>query len=280
MRSFSQNFEDVRLARVFRDVSRGFYIDVGAAHPSVESVTKHFYDLGWKGVNIEPDAALFKDLCRARPRDTNLNVVCTARKGIYDLYETGLSEGWSTLSTSTSRLIEDRGVGMGARKVEGRTLSSICQRYAKADIDFLKIDTEGHEVSVLEGADFNRWRPHVVVVEATWPHTQRPSHEEWEPLLLQAGYAFAVFDGVNRFYVSDSHREWIARLAEPISFFDSWELDRYLSAIEERDERIRRLEDRIRRLGAGGDDAGAPAARTHLHWRVALRRLIRAVRSR
>ena len=54
MISYPQNFEDAVLNRVFHDVENGRYIDVGAYDPVIDSVTKHFYDKGWTGVNIEP----------------------------------------------------------------------------------------------------------------------------------------------------------------------------------------------------------------------------------
>ena len=45
------------LARVFAGRRTGFYVDVGAADPVNLSVTKWFYDLGWSGLNIEPNQA-------------------------------------------------------------------------------------------------------------------------------------------------------------------------------------------------------------------------------
>jgi hypothetical protein len=40
--SYAQNFEDVLLWRALRQVRNGFYIDVGAAHPDIDSVTRAF----------------------------------------------------------------------------------------------------------------------------------------------------------------------------------------------------------------------------------------------
>jgi hypothetical protein len=54
MISYAHNFEDVLLDRCFRNVSNGFYIDVGAWDPVVDSVTHHFYEKGWHGINGEP----------------------------------------------------------------------------------------------------------------------------------------------------------------------------------------------------------------------------------
>jgi hypothetical protein len=42
--SYAQNFEDVMLWRALRDIKGGFYIDVGANSPGMDSVTKAFYD--------------------------------------------------------------------------------------------------------------------------------------------------------------------------------------------------------------------------------------------
>jgi len=53
--SYAQNYEDVMLWRALKHIENGFYIDVGAAWPSEHSVTKLFYDEGWRGINIEPN---------------------------------------------------------------------------------------------------------------------------------------------------------------------------------------------------------------------------------
>jgi hypothetical protein len=71
--SYAQNYEDVMLARAFGGRNTGFYVDVGAADPINLSVTKWFYDLGWSGLNIEPNKQLFERLAADRPRDINLD---------------------------------------------------------------------------------------------------------------------------------------------------------------------------------------------------------------
>ena len=56
MRSYAQNYEDVMLRRAFADTREGFYVDVGATDPQRDSATRYFYELGWRGINIEPAA--------------------------------------------------------------------------------------------------------------------------------------------------------------------------------------------------------------------------------
>ena len=57
--TFAQNREDLMLDGILRTVSVGFYVDVGANHPDMDSVTKLFYEKGWSGINVEPNERLF-----------------------------------------------------------------------------------------------------------------------------------------------------------------------------------------------------------------------------
>ena len=66
--SYSANFEDVLLHRVFGGRSRGAYLDVGASDPVRGNDTKALYDRGWSGVNLV-DPALLPRFARVRPRD-------------------------------------------------------------------------------------------------------------------------------------------------------------------------------------------------------------------
>lgn len=218
--SYAQNFEDIVLHRALADVKNGFYIDVGAQHPVEDSVTKAFYDEGWRGINIEPVTEWFEKLAEDRKEDVNLQVAVGAREGEVDFYEvtgTGLS---TMIEANAVMHLENSAYKVIKRKVPVRTLRGICREYACEEVHFLKIDVEGAERLVLEGLDFKELKPWIVVVEATVPTTTDDRFEEWEPLLTDAGYAFAYFDGLNRFYVSNEHRELLEKLSVPPNVFD------------------------------------------------------------
>jgi hypothetical protein len=72
--SYAQNFEDVMLWRVLRDVEKAFYVDVGAADPEENPVTRAFYEPGRSGINVEPVDEFFDKLTHAGQRNTNLQV--------------------------------------------------------------------------------------------------------------------------------------------------------------------------------------------------------------
>ncbi len=221
MTSYAQNREDVLLDRLFPRGLKGFYIDVGANDPVENSVTKHFYDLGWHGINVEPAAIPFGRLQELRPRDVNLNIGISDHEGTLTLHEfpPGIS-GVSTFSGEQAEWHRERGHEFEKRDVPVTTLAKICAEHVEGDIDFLSVDVEGHEREALEGADWSRWRPRVVVVEATEPATTNPTHDGWEHVLLEADYVFAAFDGLNRYYVRREDGHLAAGLATPVNVTD------------------------------------------------------------
>jgi FkbM family methyltransferase len=220
--SYAQNFEDVLLWRALRGVESGFYIDVGAAHPDIDSVTRAFYDRGWSGINVEPTDEYSLLLSAARQRDINLQIVLGDRQGTAELLVVD-GTGLSTLDAAAIPGLAQAGMAVRPRLCAMETLAELCRRHAPPDIHFLKIDVEGAEHAVLAGADFVRYRPWIVVVEATAPMSTRETHAGWEPILLQADYRFVWFDGLNRFYVAAEHAATLApHFRTPPNVFDNF----------------------------------------------------------
>jgi FkbM family methyltransferase len=226
MISYAQNAEDVILDRVFRGQLRGFYIDIGAWDPHIDSVTKHFYLSGWRGINIEPTDRYHKLLVEARPEDINLKVAVGLgeRKAQFLEHE---NSGLSRLIETDELTAADRTSLESGHQVEVERvpLSEITGRYAPHQVDFLKIDVEGAERSVIESAEWRAFRPRVVVVEAIKPITNEPSWFSWEGLLFDARYCFALFDGLNRYYYRAEEPELRSSLSVPANV-----LDYYVSA--------------------------------------------------
>lgn len=222
--SYAQNGEDVRLRRAFAGKTSGFYIDVGANHPVKFSLTKHFYESGWSGINVEPLAKQFALVEADRRRDTNLNVGCSREPGTLTLYAArGGASGMSSFTAEEVARHRRQGYEFDEIRCPVLTLSSICEAHCRGrTIDFLSVDVEGHEQEVLAGADFERFRPRVVVVEATRPNSTEPTHQRWEHLLLGRDYLFAVFDGLNRFYVRREDEPLVATIALAPNVFDDF----------------------------------------------------------
>jgi len=232
MISYAQNFEDVILERIFKDKFDGFYVDVGAAHPVIDSVTNHFYNKGWKGINIEPSPQLYYKLKNERSRDINLNMVVTTKDGIVDFHDipnSGLSSllEENTLSIKDNEFQKDyngnKVLEPAKISIVSNRLETIFDKYVKdIIIDFLKIDVEGAEKSVIESNNWDKYKPKVIIIESTKPNSQIFTHGDWEFLILNAGYTFVYFDGLNRFYLRNDLIELNELFSYPPCVFDNF----------------------------------------------------------
>lgn len=205
---YAQFCEDLILSIVLKDIKQGRYIDVGAHDPHVDSVTKYFYLNGWSGINIEPIAYYYQKLKEVRPRDVNLNIAISNSSGKADfsiLHPIGYNraDGLSTFyPESLPSVLRDQFV-ITSISVETQTLNQVLSEHPMDEIHFLKIDVEGAERSVLESIDLKRFRPWVIVLEATTPMTNIRVDGNWNQILIDAGYVFKLFDGLNVYYVAE-----------------------------------------------------------------------------
>ncbi len=218
MISYAQNAEDVVLDRVLPQ-EQGFYVDVGAASPDASSVTRHFYDKGWRGINVEPRRDACAALREKRRRDLNLQIAIGAEEGTCTFYVVEEDPDLSTIDPGDLSFLRAKGHTFHAEQVPVRTLDSVLAMAEVESIDFLKIDAEGAERAVLSGLDLHRWRPKVVVVEAVKPWSRDRTDSEWRSILEDHGYVEGLFDGVNLFFAPADDTELLDRLV-PASALD------------------------------------------------------------
>ncbi len=224
MISYAQNFEDVMIARLFNASHHGFYVDIGAAHPDFLSVTRHFYDQGWSGINVEPSLRFHPLLCAGRPNDINLQCAIGTSPGLATFYEVQECAENSTLERSVADRLAATELPSTPHEVEVVRLADLCDLHVKErTIDFMKIDVEGGELGVLQSADWERFRPRLLIVEATLVNSKEENWQIWEPILTEANYYKVWFDGLNNFYLREEDLELRHAFLLPPNIHDGFE---------------------------------------------------------
>jgi FkbM family methyltransferase len=251
--SYAQNFEDVILWRALSHIENGVYVDIGAADPEEFSVTRAFYESGWSGINVEPIDEHFRRLKNKRSRDINLKIAIGREPGLRTLYAFK-GTGLSTFDPQIGARHRKAGFESREVTVPSMTLTEILEKFPHRTIHFLKIDVEGAEEEVVESLDLIRFRPWIIVIEATEPSSTVGTHSNWEHLLIFNGYEFAYFDGLNCFYVANEASELKNRIAVPPNLFDDFICNREVEKIR----RVIQLEEQVRILEA---EAGKPLLR-------------------
>ncbi|MDB5651452.1 MAG: FkbM family methyltransferase, partial [Hyphomicrobiales bacterium] len=209
--SYAQHLEDYHLAQAFAGQSEGFYIDVGAGHPVADNVTCWFYLQGWRGLVIEPQADLAALYAHIRPRDIAIASLVVEQEGEVDFHVVDRLHGFSTVHAEIAAGAQQFGAGYTTRRMPMTTLAALARDYALPRVDILKIDVEGAEGDVLQGIDWARLRPRVILLESVAPGSMAEAHHDWEPLLLAQGYEFVLYEGLNRFYVAREEEALRAR---------------------------------------------------------------------
>jgi FkbM family methyltransferase len=230
-RSYSKNLEDILLHRALYAVENGTYVDIGAGHPIQNSVTKGFYELGWRGLNVEPRVESYRQLVIDRPGDINLCALAVGKSGDAKSFraEQGLGEHSPNQSDVYKKLLEQSFELTNSDSVSV-TLKEVLALLQGRDIHFLKIDAEAAENKVIGSEDFGFNRPWIVVVQVVEGKNDTGDRKSRiNELMSSHSYHDVFFDGLNCYYLSTEKLEELApAFAYPVSV-----LDRYIRPMSE-----------------------------------------------
>jgi FkbM family methyltransferase len=191
--SYAQCGEDLIVDYVLTalDVGKVSYLDIGAHHPRYLSNTYYFYRQGGGGVCVEPDPNALRAFQRVRPRDICLPIGVGPVPGTMELFVM-TTPTLNTFSREEAERYQAYGVERIERviPVEIATINQVLERHFKSVPDFVSIDVEGMDLSILRSVDFKRFRPKVFCVE-TLTYTEDGSEKktrELSELLLANDY--------------------------------------------------------------------------------------------
>lgn len=205
--TYAQCGEDI-LAQAILDqigISRPVYLDVGANDPRRLSNTFYFYQQGCTGLLIEPNPKLFKRLKRVRRRDTCLLAGLSDRTETQATFYQMHPPTLSTFSRSEAAVFESEGYHIiKEMSIPLLTPSEAIERHLPRCPDFVSLDAEGLDMTILRCWDFERSRPAVFCIETLnffEDHTKLRKDAEVIEFMEAAGYMVYADTFINTLFV-------------------------------------------------------------------------------
>ena len=193
--SYSQSAEDLVLQQVLGS-RMGFYIDVGAHHPSRFSVTRLLYQSGWSGINVDANPDIAKLFKRERPRDKFI-WAAIGNSAHYEFFQF-MEPAISTTNNSWKDRFEAEGNSViNEIQVPGLRLFDLIRKLPEdQEVDLLNIDIEGSDFDAFQSLNLSELPskkiPKFLVLESSWPislaiktdSVQLAISQGYEPILV------------------------------------------------------------------------------------------------
>ena len=173
MKFYSQVGQDRFLFEsFFRGKRDGVFVEVGAYDGETFSNTLFFEQtMGWTGLLIEPIPSVFERLTARR------NAICEntcvsdfegeaefvdSDAGIDEKMLSGLAQTFDPRHVARVKHVAS---GVVMRKLPVTRLSKLLEKHQLFHVDYMSIDTEGAELSILKELDFDRFHISVLTIE-------------------------------------------------------------------------------------------------------------------
>ena len=172
---YSQNFEDEIVAEYFGNFI-GTLVDIGANDGKTLSNSLMLIDRGWKAHLIEPNKTVFEKLEKLHQTNHNVftwNSAIADFDGEMNFFESGSlisPNDYSLVSTLHQSEVNRWGdsVSFINSKVRCKKWSTWCKHALVTSLttfDFISIDAEGEDWSILQQIDLGKFKTQVLCVE-------------------------------------------------------------------------------------------------------------------
>ncbi len=195
--SKSQIFQDLFVLFITNEKKGGYFVEFGATNGITFSnswlLEKSFE---WDGLLAEPARCWHAELRTNRTCKIDTNCVWD-KSGEYLEFNESFAQELSTINTFSEKgdHSKDR-QNVKMYEVETITLNDLLEKHnAPLEIDYLSIDTEGSEFTILNNFDFTKYNIHIITVEHNFKEARKIHN-----LLSLNGYKrifpeFSRFDG-------------------------------------------------------------------------------------
>jgi FkbM family methyltransferase len=193
-KSHGQLFQDLFVLFALEEKHEGYFVEFGAADGLFLSNTALLENqFGWNGIVAEPSKNWQSALQKNRHCAVDLRCVWKTSGEQLTFSETDNAE-YSTLFDFKSIDNHDRS---NSKEYEVETVSLndlLADHGAPRAIDYLSIDTEGSEFTILKNLDFSRWSFKIITVEHNFQKRRNPIHS-----LLTSHNYIRIFEAISCF---------------------------------------------------------------------------------
>ena len=159
--SYSQNREDIFINKFFKKKIKGFYVDVGAYHPTKFSNTQLLYNKGWNGINIDMNPVSIDCFKIVRKRDKNILAAVSNKKIKSKVFINSYFLPTNSLDKKHFQKWNKDYKKDKFFKIKTKKFNDLVNN----KIDFLNIDLEGYDYKVLKTINLKKYEPSLVCIE-------------------------------------------------------------------------------------------------------------------
>ena len=203
-KQYSRNKEDQYLKKIFKNKTKGTYIDIGAYHPYRFSNTYLLHRKGWNGINVDINKESIDLFNIARPNDINLNIAIGSKKKIQTFYYKKKNYPMNTLNKKFAKRFWSNKAHIKKKKIMTQTFNYLIKKIKK--IDLLDIDVEGTEYDVIKKINFKNISFKIILIEhSLFNATSIKNTKKIKLLLLKKNYKYIKNFGETSVYKNESY---------------------------------------------------------------------------
>ena len=184
---YSQFGEDKTLFEIIpKNLSKGFYVDVGCFHPKKYSNTYMLHKRGWYGINIDMEKDKINTFNLTRPNDFNFLGAISDKVETVKIFR---NQKFGVSSTINRDIINKDDI-IDETLIETKTLNNVLELspFKNKEIDLLNIDTEGNDFKVLKSLNFETYNPKIIIIETHLKDIQKIIQSEQYEYLINKKY--------------------------------------------------------------------------------------------
>ena len=195
--SYSQFSQDLNVLRFFDYKTNGFFVELGAGDGQDLSNTLLLEkNYGWRGILIEPNPKHLQSLQTLRKNSAISSGLCFSEPG--KIVEFTFADHLSGISYNITKYTDILSNGNSTKMITTTLTQIFDDLHAPPLIDYLSLDTEGSELDILQGVDFNRYNFLYITIEHNDLEPQRSMLRQF---LESKGYRWYQKNSVDDDYV-------------------------------------------------------------------------------